>query len=43
MDPEFYRFVRTLETYEKTIKKDTTLVLSTDSEALRFLKSSSGE
>ncbi|HSL85098.1 MAG TPA: protease modulator HflC, partial [Thermoanaerobaculia bacterium] len=34
----FYTFQKTLETYERTIDKDTVLVLSTDSELYRLLK-----
>jgi len=39
-DPEFYRFVRSMETYRTTLDASTWLVLSTDSELLRFLRSS---
>lgn len=35
---EFYRFLRTMETYEKTFSNDTTLILSTDSDLFRYLK-----
>jgi membrane protease subunit HflC len=35
-DPEFYAFMRSLEAYEKTIGKDTTLVLSPKSEFFQF-------
>ena len=37
-DPEFYTFQRTLETYGEIMDKDATLVLSTDSDLLQFLK-----
>ena len=37
---EFYGFLRTLEVYENVIGDDTTLLLSTDSELFRLLKSS---
>jgi membrane protease subunit HflC len=37
-DPEFYRFMKTLETYERTIDEDTLIVLGTDAELLQFLK-----
>jgi len=38
VDPEFYRFVRTLESYRKTLPSGkNTLILSTDSELLQFL------
>jgi len=36
-DPEFYAFVRTLEAYEKSLRKDTTVVLPADSEFFRYL------
>jgi membrane protease subunit HflC len=39
--PEFYAFQQTLESYEATIDKETWLVLSTDSEFFRYLKSTS--
>ncbi len=37
-DPEFFRFLKSLETLEKTVKKDNILILSTDSEVYRLLK-----
>ncbi len=37
-DIEFYSFMKTLETYKNTINKDTTIILSTDSEYFRYLK-----
>ncbi|MCP4693352.1 MAG: protease modulator HflC [Desulfobacterales bacterium] len=37
-DPEFYSFLKTLEVYEEAIDKDSTLVLSTDSEFLKYFK-----
>jgi membrane protease subunit HflC len=36
--PDFYRFLRTLEAYEKALDPKTTLILSTDSPLLRLLK-----
>ena len=36
-DPKFYKFVRTLETYEKVIDKKTTLVLPGDSKLFKEL------
>jgi len=36
-DPEFYAFVRTLETYEKSLGQDTTVVLPSDSEFFQYL------
>jgi len=37
-DPEFYSFVQTLDIYKETMDKSSSLVLSTDSELLRFFK-----
>lgn len=37
--PEFYSFIKTLETYENTFNKQTHLILSTDGEYFRYLKS----
>ncbi len=39
--PEFYQFLKSLETIRATIGKDTTLMLSTDSDLFRLLKSTS--
>ena len=36
-DPEFYQFLRTLQSYETFIDKDTTLILPSDSALLRYL------
>ena len=36
-DPEFYKFYRTLEAYKMTFKDKTTVLLSTDSEFLKYL------
>lgn len=38
-DPNFYEFIRALETYEKTIDEKTTLVLPSNSEILKYLES----
>lgn len=37
-DPEFYAFLRTLESYPKTIDDSATLILGTDSEYFRYLR-----
>jgi membrane protease subunit HflC len=37
-DPEFYSFVQTLDTYRETMDKDTSLILSTDSEFLKLFQ-----
>ena len=36
-DPEFYQFVKTMEMLDRTVNKDTTLLLSTDSELFKYL------
>lgn len=36
---EFYQFMKTLETYQNTLSKDTTAVFTTDSDLFRLLKS----
>jgi len=40
LDPELYQFLKTLESYRTSLTKDTWLILSTDSEFLKYLKSS---
>jgi membrane protease subunit HflC len=37
-DPEFYSFLQTLESYSKTIDEKSWLILSTDSDYLKYLK-----
>ena len=37
-DPSFYAFMKSLETYEKTVDPQTTFVLTTNSDLLRFMK-----
>ena len=37
-DPEFYSFVQTLEIYRETLGNNSSLILSTDSEFLKYLK-----
>jgi membrane protease subunit HflC len=37
-DPEFYSFMKTLDTYRTTMDTGTTLILSTDSDYLKYLK-----
>jgi modulator of FtsH protease HflC len=41
-DPDFYRFVRTLEAYDKIIDKDTTVILPADSPLMKGLLGGSG-
>lgn len=43
LDPEFYQFMKTLETYRTTLEKETWLLLSTDSEFLKYLRSSASK
>lgn len=38
VDPEFYSFIKTLEIYSETLDKNSSLVLSTDSDLFRLLK-----
>ncbi len=38
LNPDFYTFLKTLEIYRESIGKDSALVLSTDSDILRYLK-----
>ena len=38
LDPEFYQFMRTLETYRIVMDQETLLLLSTDTEFLKYLK-----
>jgi len=42
-DPDFYSFTNTLDIYKKALDKDSTLVLSTDSEFFKYLKGYMGE
>ncbi len=42
-DPRFYGFLKTLETYEKILDEDATIVMPSDSELLRLLKDSRPE
>ncbi len=38
VDPEFYSFSRTLEVYKKALDKTNTLIISTDSDFMKYLK-----
>lgn len=38
VDPEFYSFTKTLDVYNKTLDKNTQVVLSTDSQFLQYFK-----
>ena len=37
-DPAFYSFIKTLEVYNEALGKDTSIILSTDSELFKYLK-----
>ncbi len=37
-DPKFYEFIRSMEAYKKTMKRDKSFILSSDSDFLKFLK-----
>jgi membrane protease subunit HflC len=41
-DPEFYKFVKTLESYETTVDENTWLLLSTDADYARQLTTMKG-
>ncbi len=43
LDPDFYSFVKTLDLYKNTLDEGCSLVLSTDSEFLKYLKGPSGK
>jgi membrane protease subunit HflC len=38
VDPEFYSFLKTMEVYRETLSSDSTLLLSTESDFLEYLK-----
>jgi len=38
VDPDFYSFMKTLETYKTTLDANSTLVISTDSDFLKYIK-----
>ena len=42
-DPDFYSFLQTLDIYKETMDKDSSLILSTDSEFLKYFKGYKGE
>ncbi len=41
-DPDFYQFLKTMESYEEALDKESWLILSTDSDFFKFLDSSRG-
>lgn len=42
IDPDFYSFIKTLEIYNKSLSENSSLILSTDSEFLKYIKGYSG-
>ncbi|MGD9157277.1 MAG: protease modulator HflC [Desulfobacteraceae bacterium] len=42
-DPEFYSFLQTLDIYKQSMGKDSSLILSTDSEFLKYFKGYKGK
>jgi len=42
-DPEFYAFLKTLETYKGTIDQDTTVIITTEGEYFEYFKGKKGE
>ncbi|MBF0202878.1 MAG: protease modulator HflC [Desulfamplus sp.] len=43
VDPEFYSLVKTLDVYKSTLDQSSTLLLSTDSDFMKYLKGIKGE
>lgn len=43
VDPDFYAFTQTLETYNEALGKDASLLLTTDSELMKYFKGLSGK
>ncbi|MBM9520319.1 protease modulator HflC [Desulforhopalus vacuolatus] len=43
LDPEFYSFQKTLESYSKIVGKNSTMILSSDSELYKYIQSVSGK
>jgi len=41
-DPEFFKFTKSMEIYKDILDNKSTLILSTDSELFKYLKSSKG-
>ena len=37
-NPDFYSFIKTLETYRTTIDENTTIILTTDADYYKYLK-----
>ena len=42
-DADFYSFIKTLDIYKETLDKESTVVLSTDSEFFKYMKGYMGE
>jgi modulator of FtsH protease HflC len=38
VDPDFYAFQKTMEVYRKSLSKDSSLILSTDSDLMKYMK-----
>ena len=43
LDPDFYSFVNTLDMYRETLDKESSLILSTDTEFFKYLKGYTGK
>jgi membrane protease subunit HflC len=43
LDSDFYSFIKTLDIYKETLDKDSTIILSTDSEFFKYMKGYMGE
>jgi len=42
-DPEFYSFIKTLETYKRSLTKNSWLIISTDNDFFKYLKNMKGK
>jgi membrane protease subunit HflC len=42
-DPDFYSFVNTLDIYKETLDKESSLILSTDTDFFKYLKGYAGK
>lgn len=42
-DPDFFEFLKTMETYKETMDKKSTLIMTTDSDYYKFIKDSDGK
>jgi membrane protease subunit HflC len=43
LDPDFYEFLKTMETYKETMDEKSTMIMTTDSDYYKFIKDSDGK